>query len=447
MTFRRLHGADAEIGSLPELVTAFVRDRLNGDVPLGRTARASDLAEGLGSSITSAGLGVETAWGLFTDVVVANTVGIDSERFLAFVPVSPAASAAWIDAIVGATSMPAESWLEAAGAVAAENQTLRFLADLAGMPAGAGGCFLSGGSIGNLSALAVAREQQPQRRLVAVADTAHSSVNNSLRLLGLHAVSVPTGADGRLSGAALAAIGDDTLAELSMIVCSAGSTNAGVIDDIDGLADVAERIGAWLHVDAAYGGAVLLLDEFRRRLDGIGRADSLIIDPHKWLFAPAGSCALLYRRPDLAAAVHAQHGPYIDVFRSDGDEWNPADYGYQLTRRASGLPLWFTLVCHGTEAMSAAIRRGVELATYAAQRIAVHGEPLELVMNPELSVVLFRRHGWDGAQWRTWARRLLDDGIAFVAPTSWRGEAVGRLVFMHPLTPTSLIDEIIDSLL
>ena len=441
----RLHGPDAAVGDLAERAAGFIAARLAGGAPLGRSATAAETAAALDGAITESGCGVERAWELLTDGVLANTVGIDSERFLAFIPVSPSASAAWADAIVGATSVAAESWLEAAGAVAAENQVLQLFASAAGMPSRAGGCFMSGGSIGNLSALAVARDQQPQRRVVAVADTAHASIHNTLHLLGLGSLIVPTGPDGRMHGLAVAeaVAGRD---DVSVVVASAGSTNGGVIDDLDGIADVATSIGAWFHVDGAYGAATLLLNEFADRLSGISRTDSFIVDPHKWLFAPSGSCALIYRNPELARAVHTQHGPYIDVLRVDGDEWNPSDFGYQLTRRASGLPLWFSLVLHGTAAMADAVRRGIELAAYTAEAIRRKRGPVSLVLEPELSVVLFRREGWDRAAWASWARRLLADGVAFVAPTTWRGEPVGRLVFMHPLTPTALIDEILATL-
>jgi aromatic-L-amino-acid/L-tryptophan decarboxylase len=439
----QLHGADAAIGDLADRASQFIRERL-ASAPLGRTASRADLEPALAGSISESGLGADRAWQLFSESVLANTVGIDSERFLAFIPVSPSAAAAWMDAIVGATSMPAESWLEAAGAVAAENNVLQLLCNLAGMPAGSGGCFMSGGSIGNLSALAVARDQQPQRRVVAIADTAHASVLNTLHLLGLEPLTVTTAEDGRFRADALrrAARGRS---DIGTVVAAAGSTNAGLIDDLDGLADVAAELGAWFHVDAAYGGAAMFLPEFADKLRGLGRADSFILDPHKWLFAPSGSCALIYRDPSLARAVHTQHGPYIDVFRAVGDEWNPSDFGFQLTRRASGLPLWFSLVVHGTDAFATAIRAAIDLARVAAD--ALRRVPnVSLVMEPELSVVLFRRDGWARDEWRRWARQLLDEGTAFVAPTTWRGEAVGRLVFMHPLTPHELIGKITSSL-
>jgi glutamate/tyrosine decarboxylase-like PLP-dependent enzyme len=237
-------------------------------------------------------------------------------------------------------------------------------------------------------------------------------------------------------------VGDST--DIATIVASAGSTNAGLVDDLAGLADVADEWGSWLHVDGAYGAAALLVGTMRSHFTGIERADSLIIDPHKWLFATSGSCALLYREPALAAAVHTQHGPYLDVLHGDG-AWNPSDYGFQLTRRASGLPLWFSLAVHGVDAHAAAVERGIDLAHHAAASLA-GCRAVELVMQPTLSVVLFRRAGWGGEEWSDWARRLLDEGIAFVAPTTWKGEPVGRLVFMHPRTTEAIIDEVVASL-
>jgi glutamate/tyrosine decarboxylase-like PLP-dependent enzyme len=445
MTARPLHGADAFPRELTEQIAEWMNARI-AHAPLGRTLAPGDMYPLLDGTFTADGLGPSLAWQTFEERVAPNNVALDSERFLAFIPVSPSAAGIWMEAAVGAATFSAESWLEASGAVAAENQTLRWLADLMDLPSGAGGCFMSGGSIGNLSALAVAREQcPPDRRAVAVSDTAHASVFNSLRLLGLHdTLVVPTGPDGRFTGDRLAAaLGERS--DVGIVIGAGGSTNAGVIDDLIGLADVAERLGAWLHVDAAYGGAALLLPERRDAFRGIERANSVIIDPHKWLFAPEGSCALLYREPALAAAVHTQHGPYVDVLHGDEGQWNPSDYGYQLTRRATGLPLWFALAVHGIEAHIAAVRVGVELAEHAAFVLDALPD-VEVVMPPMLGVVLFRRQGWDRAEWRRWAEQLLADGVAFVAPSTWKGEPVGRLVFMHPRTPPSLIDQIAGSL-
>jgi glutamate/tyrosine decarboxylase-like PLP-dependent enzyme len=127
------------------------------------------------------------------------------------------------------------------------------------------------------------------------------------------------------------------------------------------------------------------------------------------------------------------------------ETWNPSDYAFQLTRRASGLPFWFTLLVHGTDAMTEAIRASIVTTAYAVDRLrSIDG--VELVMEPELTVVLFRKRGWDAGHWRTWAGDLLAREIAFVAPTRWKGETVGRLVFLHPLTTEAIVDEVLGTL-
>ena len=260
---------------------------------------------------------------------------------------------------------------------------------------------------------------------------------------------VPTGPSGRFTGAALeqALRESGRGGELAVVIASAGSTNAGVVDELGALARVAHDHDAWLHVDGAYGAGALMLPERRHLFDGLGEVDSFIVDPHKWFFCTAGTCALLYRQPALAARTHTQHGPYIGVLHSTAasDTWNPSDYAFQLTRRASGLPFWFTLLVHGTEAMTEAIRASIAMTAYAAARLrALDG--VELVMEPELTVILFRKRGWDAGRWQAWARDLLEREIAFVAPTRWKGETVGRLVFLHPLTTEAIVDEVLETL-
>ena len=282
----QLHGAVGDVGDLHQRAVAWIRDRI-ASVPLGVIGDKAMLDRELTGSITDVGLGLDGAWRRFTDVVAPNNIGLDSERFLAFIPVSPSAAGIWMDALVGTANFSAESWLEGAGAVAAENQVLSLLARTAGLPVEAAGCFMSGGSIGNLSALAVAREQSSTRRMVIVADTAHASIDNALHLLGLKPLVVRTGPDCRLTGAAIREMLTErgTADDIAAVVAAGGSTNAGIIDDLAGCADVAEQLGAWFHVDGAYGLAAMLLPEMRASFDGIERADSFIVDPHKWLFA------------------------------------------------------------------------------------------------------------------------------------------------------------------
>ena len=177
------------------------------------------------------------------------------------------------------------------------------------------------------------------------------------------------------------------------MVATSGTTNAGIIDDLAGVASVARERGLWFHVDGAYGGAGLFAPSVRRAYDGIEHADSFVVDPHKWLFAPFDCAALLYRDPALARAVHTQDASYLDVIHDRPAEWNPTDYAYHLTRRARGLPLWFSLSVHGVGAYTDAIETAITLARQTAVEISTR-DHLELIREPDLGVVLFRRRGW-----------------------------------------------------
>jgi glutamate/tyrosine decarboxylase-like PLP-dependent enzyme len=388
-----------------------------------------------------------------------SVISCDSPRFLSFIPAAPTKAALLFDMVVSCSSLQGTSWLEAAGAVAAENQALAVLSRLAGLPEGAGGCFVAGGTTGNLSALVVARDtaavrqgRTPHRPRVAIGAEAHSSVASALHVIGVEPLSVPTD-DHRLTGERLrAALAADPAAAEDVIgvVATAGTTNAGIIDDLAGVAEVAAERRWWFHVDAAYGGAGMLAPSVRHRYQGIERADSFIVDPHKWLFAPFDCAALLYREPRLAKAVHTQDAAYLEILHTrgpgaeEGDEgpWNPSDYAIHLTRRARGLPLWFSLAVHGVDAYRDAVE--TVLATTRRSAELIQGTPhLTLVREPELSVVLFRRNGWDRADYEAWSNRLLTDQTGFVTPTSWEGEPAARLAFLHPDTTVEMVSEIL----
>jgi L-2,4-diaminobutyrate decarboxylase len=228
------------------------------------------------------------------------------------------------------------------------------------------------------------------------------------------------------------------------VVANAGATNTGAIDALDELADCCEVRGIWMHVDAAYGGAALLVPDRRAEFAGIERADSVTIDPHKWLFTPFDCAAVLYLDPGVARAAHRQRADYLDIVNeSDGD--NPADYATHLTRRARGLPVWASLVANGTDAYIDAVECCLAIAGYAARQI--HANPhLELVTDPHLTVVLFRRHGWDSDDYDRWSAHTLMHGIALVTPTMFEGEPVLRLCFVNPLTSTSDVNVVLQTL-
>jgi glutamate/tyrosine decarboxylase-like PLP-dependent enzyme len=389
---------------------------------------------------------------LFAEQLAPAVISCDSPRFLAFIPAAPTKASLLFDMVVSASSLQGTSWLEAAGAVSAENQTLRLLADLAGLPSSAGGCFVSGGSAANLSALMVARETgrrrlgggAPARLRAVVSDQAHASIGKALQILGMDALVVQSD-DHRLTGPAVAAAlaADPDPNGVVALAATAGTTNAGIVDDLAGLGEVAEAHQLWFHIDGAYGGAALFAPSVRERFAGVDRADSFVVDPHKWLFAPFDCAALIYRHPQLARAVHTQDASYLDVLHTDApDEWNPSDYAYHLTRRARGLALWFSLAVNGTDLYRDAVEAALDMARQTAARIEA-SDQLELLRPPELSIVLFRRRGWRPEDYNAWSARLLSDQIGFVTPSKWEGETVARMAFLHPDTSIQMVDEML----
>lgn len=446
-----MHEFAEDTEALTAAIVAYARDRIAEPVPLDGTASAEELTERAGPTITPGGIGGEEALRVWAEVLAPATISTDHPAYLAFVPNAPTKASVLFDLAISASSIYAGSWLEGAGAVWAENQALRWIADLAGMPASAGGVFVAGGTAGNLSALVTARHAagarsggRPARWRLAASGSAHSSVEAAARVMDVDILAVPADERGRLTGAALAATleadgGDGVFA----VVASAGATNAGTVDDLAGVADVCEERGIWFHVDGAYGAAGLLADAVRPRFAGVERADSFIADPHKWLFAPFDACALLYRDPAIAREAHVQHASYLESITAT-PEWNPSDYAHHLTRRARGLPLWFSLATYGTEAYRVAVESILTLTRETAEEIQRRPE-LELLMDPELSVVLFRRRGWAAGDYEAWWRRLLEEQVAFVQPTSWQGEKVARLCFVNPRTTIEQVRMILDA--
>jgi aromatic-L-amino-acid/L-tryptophan decarboxylase len=457
-----MHGVDGLTEQMIRSVLAYAENRLRLDpVPLDTGSRDPAVLElALEGLIGEEGHDPDKVLGAYASVVAPAIISVDSPRFLGFIPAAPTKAALLFDMLVSCASIHGISWLEAAGAIHAENQVLAVLAERAGLPESAGGCFVSGGSAANLSAIAVGREMAKRRAgqdatgqggtrahtrwRALVSNDAHSSVSNTLRLLEMDPLVVTT-ADHRLTGAAAAAAvaTDPDPGSIAAVVATAGTTNAGIIDDLTGLADMAAELGAWFHIDGAYGGAALFAPSVRAKFAGIERADSLVIDPHKWLFTPFDCAALLYRHPALAKSVHAQHASYLDVIHDKPGEWNPSDYAYHLTRRARGLPLWFSMSVHGLSAYSDAIEKAIGLARRTAAEIE-RRDYLELIMRPELSVVMFRRSGWEHEQYERWAQDLLEDQIAFMPPSAWEGQTVARFAFLHPHTPMDLVVGVLD---
>ena len=450
----RMHKFDA---AATDLIFDYLRERLElKETPLDFPGDANEIKSVLSGLIKPEGNSIESVVKLYDEKISRSVISGDSPRFFAFIPVAPTKAALLFDMIVSAASLQGISWLEAAGAVAAENQVLRWMADAAGMPQSAGGTFVSGGSAANLAALTVARDigrkkldslqARPPVR-IAMSKQAHSSIGNSLSILDVEPLIVETESD-QFTGSDLAkalAQVKPTEAPVVAVVATAGTTNAGLVDDLAGIGKIAKENNLWFHVDAAYGGAALLAPSVKDVFTGIELADSITMDPHKWWFAPFDVAAIIYRDPALAKAVHTQDASYLDVLHTSEEAWNPTDYAYHLTRRARGLPLWFSVVVNGTDAYRDAVEIAMTLTREVTELIRTDPR-LELVIEPTLSVILWRRIGWEPADYAKMQDRLLDKQIAFVTPTTWKGETVGRFAFVHPNSTIEMVKEVFEQL-
>ena len=364
-------------------------------------------------------------------------------------PGTPTVAAALADMALSAAMIYGGSRLEAGLAVEAEDAVLRWLADAAGFPASAGGTFVSGGSIANLSALVAARGGDAaahDRRVIVAGASAHSSMAAAAHIMGCELVTAPAAdAHGRLTGPSSRRRSQpSTRPAVVAVVATAGATNTGAFDD---LAGVAERLRRRRPV-AARG------RRLRRR-----RAPLSAHAP-----APGRHRArrLVHRRP-AQDALHAvrlrraglprlhggrcsltQTADYLDPI-CDAETGNPSDLAVHLTRRVRGVPLWASVLAYGTDAYAAAVDHCVEMAGYAAERIA-ETPALELVIEPAFTVLLVRRLGWSADDYAAWCEDALARGVAMLMPTRHAGETVLRFCFVNPLTTREDVDLVLAEL-
>lgn len=399
--------------------------------------------------LTREGVGPQAAWASLRDTVLPTSFPTDHARYLAFVGGAPTPAAVLADAALSAASVYGGSELEAGAVVAVERAAIAWLCAVLGYPEEAHGTFVSGGSTANLSALVAARHGRTSAtgdlpRTMVVGASAHSSVRAAASIMGCAVVVAGTAHDTLRADDLEPVLASLDPSDVVAVVASAGATNTGAIDALAEIADLCASHGVWLHVDAAYGGAAMLAPAYRERFAGIDRADSITIDPHKWLFTPFDCAAVIYRDPALARAAHRQHAHYLDAVNDD-DADNPADYAVHLTRRARGVPLWASILAYGTDAYVDAVERCLATAAYAAKQI--EDDPLlDLVIDPQLSVVLFRRVGWKADDYARWSHRIRVRGLGLVTPSTYAGRPVLRLCFVNPRTTSADVDVLLASL-
>jgi glutamate/tyrosine decarboxylase-like PLP-dependent enzyme len=394
--------------------------------------------------------------------VLSNIMYCTHPRHFAWVPGPGNFISVLADTLASGVNVCPGTWFESSGPSQIELITTDWLIELCGLPETAGGVFVSGGSIANLTGLVAARQTKlggdMRDAVIYSSDQAHSSNWKNIRILGFQPSQtrlIPVDADLKLDVAALAAaVEEDRRAGRRpfCVIATAGTTNTGTVDPLDAIADLCEREDLWMHVDGAYGAAAILTERGRELLRGMQRAHSLVLDPHKWLFQPFDIGCCLVRDVRWLEESFSEHPEYLQDTRDKMDmthEVNFCDRGVQLTRAFRALKLWMSIKVYGLERFRLAIDRGFDNAARAQQLLEAHGS-FEIATPAQLGVVTFRYRPRDGGEHDLdqLTRRIFDgivaDGHAMLTTTVIKGRTVLRLCTINPRTTDEDIRSTID---
>jgi aromatic-L-amino-acid decarboxylase len=384
------------------------------------------------------------------DVALANMQHGDHPRYFARVPGPSSFAGVLGDWLGTGFNAIATSWAGGSGPATVELVVLEWLRSLLGLPEETEGVIVSGGSLASLTGLVAAR-QATGPGVAYLSDQTHASIGRALLAIGFGPGEVrvlPTDGDLLLTvGAVEAAVAEDRRRGLrpGFVVATAGSVNTGAVDPLGPLADLCEREGLWLHVDGAYGAAAALCEAGREALAGLERADSLVLDPHKWLFQPYDAGCLFVRRPGALEAAFDLTPEYLADTTAASGEVDFRDRGLELTRRSRALKLWLTFRTYGVERIGEAIARGIALAEHA-QRELEADDRWRVVTPARLGIVTFELVGAAPGEHAARAAALARDGYAAVTSTELRGRSVLRLCTINPRTTEADVSSTLERL-
>jgi len=393
---------------------------------------------------------------MFQEAIEPYPFGNGHPRFWGWVNSPPAVMGVFAEALAAAMNPSCAGGNHAA--IYVEHQVLNWFREMLGFPAASGGLLVSGGSMATMTALAVARHVKsgvdvrvdglrnaPASFGFYMSSEAHSCARKAIELLGFGSAAIrtiATGADYRMNVDALeAALADDRARGVRPIavIATGGSTNTGAIDDLAVIAAICRRHDVWMHVDAAYGGPAILSTEYGDAMRAIAQADSVALDPHKWLFVPVEAGLVLVRDADAMRSTFSLVPPYIRQSGSAGEVYGLpwfSEYGFQQTRGFRALKVWMTLQQFGMKGLKGAVEENIALARYLAGRVR-SAPDLELMAPPSLSIVCFRFVGgvvdeeMITALNRALLERLQLGGEAFLTSTELRGRYTLRACIVN----------------
>jgi aromatic-L-amino-acid decarboxylase len=386
--------------------------------------------------------------------IFPNTLNVAHPRFFAFVPGPNNFVSAIADLLASGFNVFNGSWMGGSAAAAMELQVIEWLSDFCGLPKSAGGLFVSGGSVANMTALVAARhavlDNRTQDATIYCSDQTHSSVERALRVIGFQPEQIrhiPSDSQYRLPIEALQkSVAADRASGLRpfCVIANAGTTNTGAVDPLPELAELCRKQEMWLHADGAYGAAAILSERGRKALIGLDQVDSLSLDPHKWLFQSFECGCVLLRDGALLKGAFQIMPEYLRDLHRGIDEIHPADYGIQLTRSFRALKLWMSLRTFGLDAFRAAIDHGFEMAEYAERELRLR-PGWEILSPAQMGMVSFHYTGREVSH-SAIVDAMLHDGYALLSSTKLGGITALRLCTINPRTTIEDIRGTLDRL-
>ncbi|MEM8710229.1 MAG: GNAT family N-acetyltransferase, partial [Planctomycetota bacterium] len=420
-------------------------------------APGKELAESFAGTLGAAGVGLD---GLVKDVqarILPHAMGMPHPLYLGLLNCSPLNGGILGDVVVSALNNNAGAWEQSPPFAAAEAEVLRLFRDAFGLPEETNGLVLPGGSYACLHALQLAREAKlpdwrergvDPRATVYVSASAHFSAVRAATTMGIlpsRVIKVPTRGRGALDPDALRdRIRQDREEGLrpTVVVATAGTTGTGAIDPVEAIADICEAENLWLHVDACYGGAAVLLEELQGSFKGVERADSVAIDPHKWLFVPMVAGVILCRHPGLDLETFDVDAPYIP----DAEHVDGYRAGLPTSRRASGFTIWATLRAHGLQTAIDLVRQNNRHARLVEERLAATG--FEVLEGGELSIACVRwpfQADADALQAKL-ADAIVASGVAWFGTFPHAGKLWLRMAFVNARTTDGHVERLVEAL-